>query len=279
MTRFIHPMAMALFVLFRADNLLIILDEPEVHFNDVWKREIVHMLDQINLDRYMPPPGDQPQAETSAGTSGTTTKKEKTDYTPLRRMILNGTAKIGRLTVSNAKVQEVLLQIKAKDGIFKLDPMKLKMYQGNTTGKVVLNVAKNTPRSNLKLRINDVQVNPLLKDVLEQDFLEGLTNADIKLSMVGDAPEQIKKTLNGKGDLRFNDGATFRGGTYQGTGILRAGDCIVEAPTTIGVANDLTLDLDWGAWTLNDDLTLRVDKLEDATDAQLGDPAVMSPAI
>lgn len=38
---------MALFALFRTDNLLIILDEPEVHFNDVWKREIVHMLDQI----------------------------------------------------------------------------------------------------------------------------------------------------------------------------------------------------------------------------------------
>lgn len=37
----------ALFALFRADNLLIILDEPEVHFNDVWKREIVYMLDQI----------------------------------------------------------------------------------------------------------------------------------------------------------------------------------------------------------------------------------------
>lgn len=40
---------MALFALFRADNLLIILDEPEVHFNDVWKREIVHMLDQIMM--------------------------------------------------------------------------------------------------------------------------------------------------------------------------------------------------------------------------------------
>ena len=164
-------------------------------------------LDQINLDRYMPPPSDQPQAETSAGTSGTTAKKEKPDYAPLRRLILNGTAKIGQLTVSNAKVQEVLLQIKAKDGIFKLDPMKLSLYQGNATGKVVLNVAKNTPRSDIKLRINDVQINPLLKDVLEQDFLEGLTNADIKLSMAGDAPEQIKKTLNGKGDLRFNDGA------------------------------------------------------------------------
>lgn len=38
---------MALFALFRADNLLILLDEPEVHFNDVWKREIVQKLDEI----------------------------------------------------------------------------------------------------------------------------------------------------------------------------------------------------------------------------------------
>ena len=38
---------MALFSLFRADNLLIMLDEPEVHFNDSWKREIVNMLHGI----------------------------------------------------------------------------------------------------------------------------------------------------------------------------------------------------------------------------------------
>ncbi len=38
---------MALFALFRASNMLILLDEPEVHFNDVWKREIVNMLDKI----------------------------------------------------------------------------------------------------------------------------------------------------------------------------------------------------------------------------------------
>jgi len=43
---------MALFALFRAQNLLILLDEPEVHFNDVWKREIVNMLDQI-MDGYV----------------------------------------------------------------------------------------------------------------------------------------------------------------------------------------------------------------------------------
>jgi AsmA protein len=162
-------------------------------------------LDQIDLDRYMPPPIDQSPTEKAAGKAKSTSPK--TDYTPLRRMILNGTTKIGQLTVNKAKIQEVLLQIKASDGIIKLDPMNLKMYQGNATGKVVLNVVKDTPKSDLKLRINDIQVNPLLMDVLEKDFLEGRTNADIKLAMVGDAPEQIKKSLNGKGDLRFNDGA------------------------------------------------------------------------
>ena len=38
---------MALFTLFREDDILILIDEPEVHFNDVWKREIVNMLYQI----------------------------------------------------------------------------------------------------------------------------------------------------------------------------------------------------------------------------------------
>jgi AsmA protein len=162
-------------------------------------------LDQIDLDRYLPPPGGQPPAGKSS--AGAKPRAEKPDYAPLRRMILDGTAKIGRLTASKARVEDVLLQIKAKDGVISLDPIKLKMYQGNATGKAVLNVATDTPKSDLNLRINDIQVNPLLKDVLEKDFLEGRTNADIALTLIGDAPEQIKKTLNGKGDLRFNDGA------------------------------------------------------------------------
>jgi hypothetical protein len=41
---------MALFALFREHNLLILLDEPEVHFNDVWKREIVQKLHTIMQD-------------------------------------------------------------------------------------------------------------------------------------------------------------------------------------------------------------------------------------
>jgi AsmA protein len=160
-------------------------------------------LDQIDLDRYMAPKSEQPAQ--AAGTSPPA--KEKADYTPLRRMILEGTAKIGKLTVSKAKIQDVLVEINAKNGIINLDPLKLKMYQGNADGKATLNVVKDIPQSSMKLRVNSIQVQPLLKDVMDKDFLAGSTNADINLSMEGDQPDRIKKTLNGKGERRFNDGA------------------------------------------------------------------------
>jgi AsmA protein len=162
-------------------------------------------LDQINLDRYMPPKSEQPSKEKTSGPAKPV--KKKTDYAPLRRLILDGTLKIAKLTVSKANIEDVVLQIKAKDGVFNLDPMKLKMYQGNAAGKAVLNVAKDTPRSKINLRLNNIQAGPLLQDVLEKDFLVGATNANINIAMVGDDPEKIKKTLNGKGELRFNDGA------------------------------------------------------------------------
>jgi AsmA protein len=162
-------------------------------------------LDQIDLDRYLPPPSQQPPPEKTAGQGKAAA--QKIDYTPLRRMILDGRAKVGNLTVSKARIQDILLQIKAKDGIIKLDPMQLKMYQGSADGNVLLNVAGSTPKTDLNLKVDKVQVNPLLKDVMAKDFLEGTTNADLQLSMTGDQPDQIKKTLNGKGDLRFTDGA------------------------------------------------------------------------
>jgi AsmA protein len=162
-------------------------------------------LDKINLDRYMPPKSDQPPAEKApAPTKG---QKKKTDYTPLRRLILDGLIRIGQLTISKANIQDVYLKIKAKNGIFNLDPMKLNMYQGNANGKALLNVAKDIPRSSLNLKINNVQAEPLLKDVLAKEILQGSTHADINLSMAGDEPERIKKTLNGKGYLKFSDGA------------------------------------------------------------------------
>jgi AsmA protein len=158
-------------------------------------------LDRIDADRYLPPKSEQPAVAEKP------TQKQATDYEPLRKLILDGRLQIGQLVVNKAKIEDLQLQIKAKDGMFNLDPLKLKMYQGNVSGVGIFNVQTNTPKSSLDLNVENIQAGPLLRDVLEKDILEGAANARIKLAMSGDDAALIKKTLDGNGEVRFNDGA------------------------------------------------------------------------
>jgi AsmA protein len=161
-------------------------------------------LDKINLDRYMPPPSEKGGAEA---------KKEqpaqpgKTDYTPLRKMVLDGKARIGMLTSKGVKIEDIELKVKARNGVIQLDPLLAKLYKGSITAKAAVDVRQDVPKSTMDFQTKGVQAGPLLQDLMKKDFLEGTGNAEASLSMTGDQAEQIKKTLNGKGQLVFTDGA------------------------------------------------------------------------
>jgi AsmA protein len=175
-------------------------------------------LDQIDLDRYLPPKSDknlsakQQDQETKSqkvekSKESAQGPKKKADYTPLRRLVLDGQLKIGKVTANKAKIQDLTLKINAKNGIFNLNPIKLNMYRGDVSSKATLNVTKDVPESNISLLVNKVEVGPLLRDVLDKDILEGVTHANLTLAMAGEDPVLIKKTLNGKGEILFKNGA------------------------------------------------------------------------
>jgi AsmA protein len=162
-------------------------------------------LDHIDVDRYLPPKA--PVAAGQPADAKLAAPRRQTDYGPLRTLVLNGTAKIGKLSVNQAKLEDVNLKVTARDGILSLDPFAMKLYQGTVSGKSVVNVKGASPVTDLQLTVDKLQVNPLLKDLAGKDFLEGATHAQIALSMTGDDPARIKQTLNGKGSLDFTDGA------------------------------------------------------------------------
>jgi AsmA protein len=120
---------------------------------------------------------------------------------------MDGQLKVGQLTVSRAKINDIYLKVSARNGMINLDPLTLKMYQGDVAGNAVLNVKNDVPKSQINLNVNKIQINPLLNDVLEKDILEGVTKAKFNLSTIGDDPASIKKNLNGKGRFVFKDGA------------------------------------------------------------------------
>ena len=168
-------------------------------------------LDQIDLDRYMPPPSEEKPGEASGKAEKTQkapkTEKKKTDYSPLRKLVLDGMVKIGKLKAKGAQIQDLSMKISAKNGLFHLDPLKLNLYEGKVTSTGAFDVRRDTPKTKMALQAVDIQVNPLIQDVLDKDIIAGALKAKVNISMAGDEPDKIKGTLNGGGDLMFADGA------------------------------------------------------------------------
>jgi AsmA protein len=160
-------------------------------------------LNRIDLDRYLPPPGESTEKQKDSGPAGA----RKTDYEPLRRLMLEGRLKIGQLTVKKINAGDILMQVQARNGIIRLDPLQLKMYEGDVSGKSQVDVTGQRPQTGIDLQMRNIRINPLLKDVADKDFLEGRTSAEVSLTMAGEQAEAIKKTLQGSGNLLINDGA------------------------------------------------------------------------
>ncbi len=162
-------------------------------------------LDQIDLDRYLPEPAEQKEPAQSG--TPEKKKKKKTDYQPLRKLVLDGKVQVGKIKANGARAEAVTIHVKARDGVITVDPFGMKLYQGRADARVDLNVQGQVPKTKVTLDASGIQVGPLLKDAAKKDVIEGTLKADVLLSMQGEDPAMIKKTLNGKGGLLFNDGA------------------------------------------------------------------------
>ena len=161
-------------------------------------------LDKIDADRYLPL--TRGEKSVKAAKKKPAQEKKKTDYSPLRKPVLKGDMRIGELKIKGAKLQEIRLTIKGRNGLFNIDPIAFKAYEGNLSTKATLDVRKDVPKTTVTLNVKDLQVRPLLKDVLQKEFLEGMTFAQVSLTTEGDDADGIKRTLNGKGTLQFRDG-------------------------------------------------------------------------
>ena len=168
-------------------------------------------LDQIDLDRYLPPKGaekkEKKPAKGSKPASGSTSKSKAADYSALRKLKVDGIIKAGKIKVSGARLHDLVIKIKGSSGVFRVAPMLVQLYQGKVNSTATLDVRKKGPATQLRLNAQGIQVAPLLKDVMKKDFLEGVVKAEATLRTVGDNAYSIKKNLNGKGLFLFTDGA------------------------------------------------------------------------
>jgi AsmA protein len=173
-------------------------DRPKASFN--------MGLDAIDIDRYMPPASEDKkearQAQAPAGQN-----KAKSDYSALRKPVIEGTFKAGSIKMKGVKAENILLTLDARDGLFQIKPLKMDLYKGNMALTAQYDVRKDTPGIVAQLKAAGIQARPLLSDMAGKDFIEGTANVTADIRTIGEDPMVIKQNLDGAGEILFKDGA------------------------------------------------------------------------
>lgn len=159
--------------------------------------------DKLDIDALFPPK----KTDTAAGGQGGGSEGKDTpvDLSPLRGLNLDVTANIGELKVSNIQARQVKTKAVARGGKLTISPLEAKLYEGSTSG--VITADANTQTVTVNQNMTNVQIQPVIKALLDKDMAEGKGNVGINLRTQGNTVSQMKAALNGKVSVSLRDGA------------------------------------------------------------------------
>jgi AsmA protein len=164
------------------------------------------MVDAVDLDRYLPPkPAGQGVKAATPGAAAGAAAKLPVDM--LRALDVQGSLGLGKLEASNLKLQNVVLNIDARDGNLRMSPLGAALYGGQYQGNVGLDVRGQEPRVSLDESLSGVQIEPLLTDLRGEAKLKGRADLKARLTATGADGDRMKKTLSGGGAFVVRDGA------------------------------------------------------------------------
>lgn len=166
-------------------------------------------VDRLNIDKYFPPkaPGD-------AGKGAPASPEKPFDLSGLKALNASGTIKVGQLQVNNVKASNVSMVIKAAGGKLDVNPINAGLYQGTLAGVVSVNAVSNSFA--IRQTLTGVNINPLMKDAINKDILEGRGNVLLDITTSGNTVTALKKALNGSTSILLKDGA------YKGINLAKS---------------------------------------------------------
>ncbi|MFY8041981.1 MAG: AsmA family protein, partial [Rhodoferax sp.] len=158
-------------------------------------------VDKLNVDKYLPPK----PATNAPAKDATVSKEVPIDLSALKGHTVNGTIRVGALQVSNLKLEKINARLALAGGKLDVAPLSLNLYEGSTSGSLSVNANGNTIA--IKQALVGVSVNPLMKDLLAKDMLDGRGNVLLDITTRGETVAAMKNALGGNASLALKDGA------------------------------------------------------------------------
>ena len=164
-------------------------------------------VDAINLDRYRPKPTD---TESSAQTTSVAPPPLAVALIPvqtLRDLNIEGIFKAQSLILKGLTGEEVSVKLVTKNGVLKSEQGVKKFYNGSYVGETVVDARQNTPKIIVTEQVTNINIEPLLIDLLGESPITGVANITAALTTRGNTVPAFKSALNGTAEFSFNDGA------------------------------------------------------------------------
>jgi AsmA protein len=182
-------------------------DDPDIAF--------ALKVNAIDVDRYLPPPpkkaaaspGSSP-APAPASTPAAAAQEEEIPLPMdmLRALKLKGELTVGQFKAQQVKLAQLQLKVNARDGVLHADPVQAQLYQGSSESRITLDVRQDTPQYKLTEVLKGVQFGPLVKDLMQDDYVSGLANVQANITADGNKVSQLKQRLNGSVNFDFTNG-------------------------------------------------------------------------
>ncbi len=192
-------------------NLAISLDDTQIKgstsIKDFALPVIVFNLaaDAIDVDRYLPPATDKSSKPITSPAVALAAGASALPVETLRKLNLDGQLSLGKLKINGLAMQNIKLNLGAKNGIIKAQQSAKEFYQGSYNGSLSFDMRNKKPALALNEKIIHVLVEPLLRDFKGEARMSGVIDASAQLQGQGSNAGELKSSLNGSLSFLFKD--------------------------------------------------------------------------
>ncbi len=159
--------------------------------------------DRIDLDRYRPPPGAEPDPK-SAAANQPAPKPADDHAAPLSAA---GTFSLAAAHAAGLNFTNLKVTVDMKDHVTHLHPLEAQLYGGTYSGDLTYDARTASPTLSMDEHLSGVDLAQLAAGTKAKGRVSGKATVDVKGTARGAEADDILKTLNGHFDANIANGA------------------------------------------------------------------------
>ena len=160
-------------------------------------------VDAINIDRYLPPPADDEEAQ--APDEGSIDEVDL-PLDPLRNFVASGNLSLAETQFLGMTLTDANFALAAGNGRMTLTPTG-SLYGGAVAGEISIVVQGEAARLALEAALTDVDMAGIGRDFLKTEALVGTGNVALDVAATGSQIGAIKRDLDGTASVAITKGA------------------------------------------------------------------------